>query len=72
MQSFKAGKYITYVAIAIFLVVAIMSPYELPKKIGFIIGVLILERVHLVLINFMNECIVNLNINKANTIGESS
>ncbi|HDR7621743.1 MULTISPECIES: hypothetical protein [Bacillus] len=42
MQPFKTGKYITYVAIAIFLVVAIMSPYELPKKIGFIIGVLIL------------------------------
>ncbi|HFJ9437175.1 MULTISPECIES: hypothetical protein [Bacillus] len=42
MQSLKAGKYITYVAIAIFLVVAIMSPYELPKKVGFIIGVLIL------------------------------
>ncbi|MBJ8105084.1 MULTISPECIES: hypothetical protein [Bacillus cereus group] len=42
MQSFKAGKYITYVAIAILLVVAITSPYELPKKIGFIIGVLIL------------------------------
>lgn len=43
MQPFKVGKYITYVAIAIFLVVAIMSPYELPKKVGFIIGVLILE-----------------------------
>ena len=42
MQPFKAGKYITYVAIAILLVVAITSPYELPKKIGFIIGVLIL------------------------------
>nr|WP_208752276.1 hypothetical protein [Bacillus cereus] len=42
MRSLKAGKYITYVAIAIFLVVAIMSPYELPKKVGFIIGVLIL------------------------------
>ena len=41
MQPFKAGKYITYVAI-IFLVVAIMSPYELPKKVAFIIGVLIL------------------------------
>lgn len=42
MDLIKAGKYITYVAIAIFLVVAIMSPYELPKKVGFIIGVLIL------------------------------
>lgn len=42
MQPFKAGKYITYVAIAILLVVAITSPYELPKKVGFIIGVLIL------------------------------
>ncbi|EJQ09797.1 hypothetical protein CN941_02990 [Bacillus cereus] len=42
MQPFKVGRYITYVAIAIFLVVAIMSPYELPKKVGFIIGVLIL------------------------------
>ncbi|OOR21549.1 hypothetical protein EXW31_10675 [Bacillus mycoides] len=42
MQSVNAGKYITYVAIAILLVVAITSPYELPKKVGFIIGVLIL------------------------------
>ncbi|PET95019.1 hypothetical protein CN527_26020 [Bacillus cereus] len=42
MQPFKVGRYITYVVIAIFLVVAIMSPYELPKKVGFIIGVLIL------------------------------
>jgi hypothetical protein len=42
MQPLKAGKYITYVAIAIFLVVAIVSPYELPKKVGFIVGVLIL------------------------------
>ncbi|EOA3905997.1 hypothetical protein ACH0R4_RS20215 [Bacillus cytotoxicus] len=42
MQPFKAGKYITYVAIVILLVVAITSPYKLPKKIGFIIGVLIL------------------------------
>ncbi|HDR4734354.1 TPA: hypothetical protein QCR36_001379 [Bacillus cereus] len=42
MQPFKVGKYITYVAIAIFLAVAIMSPYELPKKVAFIIGVLIL------------------------------
>ncbi|MEH7855333.1 hypothetical protein V7652_22915 [Bacillus thuringiensis] len=42
MDPIKVRKYITYVAIAILLVVAIMSPYELPKKIGFIIGVLIL------------------------------
>ncbi|MDM5153899.1 hypothetical protein QUF88_08680 [Bacillus sp. DX1.1] len=42
MQPFKAGKIITYVAIAIFLVVAIISPYELPKKIFFIISVIIL------------------------------
>ncbi|AYF06123.1 MULTISPECIES: hypothetical protein [Bacillus] len=42
MQPLKDGKYITYVAIAILLVVAIMSHYELPKKIGFITGVLIL------------------------------
>ncbi|PFE03381.1 hypothetical protein COE15_26470 [Bacillus cereus] len=42
MQPFKAGKIITYIAIAILLVVAFISPYELPKKIGFIIGVLIL------------------------------
>lgn len=34
MQPFKAGKYITYVAIAILLVVAITSPYELPKKLA--------------------------------------
>lgn len=34
MQPFKVGKYITYVAIAIFLVVAIMSPYELPKRLA--------------------------------------
>lgn len=42
MGPIKMGKYITYVAIAILLVVAITSSYELPKKIGFIIGVLIL------------------------------
>ncbi|MGG2066744.1 MULTISPECIES: hypothetical protein [unclassified Bacillus (in: firmicutes)] len=42
MEPFKAGKIITYVAIAIFLIVAIISPYELPKKILFIIFVIIL------------------------------
>jgi hypothetical protein len=42
MQVFKVGKFITYVAIAIFLVVAIISPYNLPKKIAFIIFILIL------------------------------
>ncbi|HDR6309396.1 TPA: hypothetical protein QCU60_001210 [Bacillus cereus] len=38
MQTFKVGKLVTFVAIIIFLVVAILSPYNLFKKIYFIIG----------------------------------
>lgn len=40
MQPFKAGKIITYVAIAIFLVVAIISPYELPKRFSLLLVLL--------------------------------
>ncbi|OSM09527.1 hypothetical protein BTH38_30095 [Bacillus toyonensis] len=42
MQAFKVGKLVTFVAIIILLVVAILSPYDLFKKIYFIIGVLII------------------------------
>ncbi|PFM41491.1 hypothetical protein COJ45_31010, partial [Bacillus cereus] len=36
MQAFKVGKLVTFVAIIILLVVAILSPYNLFKKIYFI------------------------------------
>ena len=46
MQAFKVGKLVTFVAIII-LVVAILSPYNLFKKIYFIIGVLIIGAISL-------------------------
>lgn len=42
MQPFKAGKYITYVAVVILLIFSMLLPYSLPKKIALIIFVLIL------------------------------
>lgn len=42
MQAFKVGKLVTFVVIITLLVVAILSPYNLFKKIYFIIGVLII------------------------------
>lgn len=47
MQAFKVGKLVTFVAIIILLVVAILSPYNLLKKIYFIIGVLIIGAISL-------------------------
>ncbi|HHY0836809.1 TPA: hypothetical protein ACVW80_002764 [Bacillus thuringiensis] len=47
MQAFKVGKLVTFVAIIILLVVAILSPYNLFKKIYFIIGVLIIGTISL-------------------------
>lgn len=47
MQAFKVGKLVTFVAIIILLVVAILSPYNLFKKIYFIIGVLIIGAISL-------------------------
>ena len=47
MQAFKVGKLVTFVAIIILLVVAILSPYSLFKKIYFIIGVLIIGAISL-------------------------
>ncbi|HFJ9493731.1 hypothetical protein [Bacillus cereus] len=46
-QAFKVGKLVTFVAIIILLVVAILSPYNLFKKIYFIIGVLIIGAISL-------------------------
>ena len=43
----KVGKLVTFVAIIILLVVAILSPYNLFKKIYFIIGVLIIGAISL-------------------------
>ncbi|EMX0191280.1 MULTISPECIES: hypothetical protein [Bacillus] len=47
MQSFKAGKYITYVAVVILLIFSMLLPYSLPKKIALIIFVLILGAISL-------------------------
>ncbi|EEM35576.1 hypothetical protein bthur0003_19060 [Bacillus thuringiensis serovar thuringiensis str. T01001] len=47
MQSFKAGKYITYVAVAILLIFAMLLPYSLLKKMALIIFVLILGAISL-------------------------
>ncbi|WP_147533653.1 hypothetical protein [Bacillus marasmi] len=42
MQAFKVGKFVTFVAIIVLLLIALISPYNLPKKIYFIICVLML------------------------------
>ncbi|PGW77223.1 hypothetical protein [Bacillus thuringiensis] len=47
MQSFKVGKYITYVAVVILLIFSMLLPYSLPKKIALIIFVLILGAISL-------------------------
>ena len=63
MQAFKVGKLVTFVAIIILLVVAILSPYSLFKKIYFIIGVLIIGAISLGANKFLNWYIVNLTRN---------
>ena len=63
MQAFKVGKLVTFVAIIILLVVAILSPYSLFKRFILLLGFLLLVQFHLVQINFLNWYIVNLTRN---------
>lgn len=42
MQAFKVGKFVTYIAIIILLIIAFISPYSLSKKVYFIFCILIL------------------------------
>ncbi len=47
MDPIKVRKYITYVAVAILLIFAMLLPYSLPKKMALIIFVLILGAISL-------------------------
>ena len=51
MQAFKVGKLVTFVAIIILLVVAILSPYNLFKRFILLLVFLLLAQFHLVQIN---------------------
>ena len=54
MQAFKVGKLVTFVAIIILLVVAILSPYNLFKRFILLLVFLLLAQFHLVQINSLN------------------
>lgn len=60
MQAFKVGKLVTFVAIIILLVVAILSPYNLFKRFILLLVFLLLAQFHLVQINSLNWYTVNL------------
>lgn len=54
MQAFKVGKLVTFLAIIILLVVAILSPYNLFKRFILLLVFLLLAQFHLVQINSLN------------------
>lgn len=47
MQAFKVGKFVTSISIIVLLIIAVISPYNLPKKIYFIVCVLVLGGISL-------------------------